>query len=212
MKWIDNRLVDSKEINIIYYQLCLLSYAQERLDAKISRLKARSDFCGANHHNDYCEEYCLKEKEREVINIDYNFQLKKILDEFLRSNQGSFDGFEVECGNLVEKANESEKLVKMEMKHHAIGEEEKLKDKNNGMRRVKSIDLYVTFESQQMEIRAKSLLQKKFQPSPRWESACSKSLVVGRWKHLLLYAKFMEFLTNKRKKKDDVFFLTYMPP
>ncbi|CAJ2658507.1 unnamed protein product [Trifolium pratense] len=212
MKWIDNRLADSEEIAIICYQLCLLSYEQERLDAKISRLKARSDFCGANHHNDYCEEYCLKEKEREVINIDYNFQLKKILDEFLRSNQGSFDGFEVECGNLVEKANECEKLVEMEIKHHAIGEEEKLKNKKNGMRRVNHVDLYVAFESQPMEFKERNQLHKNFHSSLRWESANSKSLVVGRWEQLLLYAKFMEFLTNKRKKKDDVFFLSFRPP
>ncbi|CAJ2642555.1 unnamed protein product [Trifolium pratense] len=212
MKWIDNRLADSEEIAIICYQLCLLSYEQERLDAKISRLKARSDFCGANHHNDYCEEYCLKEKEREVINIDYNFQLKKILDEFLRSNQGSFDGFEVECGNLVEKTNECEKLVEMKIKHHAIGEEEKLKNKKNDMRRVNHVDLYVTFESQPMEFKERNQLQKNFHSSLRWESANSKSLVVGRWEQLLLYAKFMEFLTNKRKMKDDVFFLSFRPP
>ncbi|CAJ2634769.1 unnamed protein product [Trifolium pratense] len=159
MKWIDNRLADSKEIAIICYQLCLLSYGQERLDAKISRLKARSDFCGANHHNDYCEEYCLKEKKREVINIDYNFQLKKILNEFLRSNQGSFDGFEVECGNLVEKANECEKLVEMEIKHHAIGEEEKLKNKKNGMRRVNHVDLYVAFEAVSMDLTLRLMKQ-----------------------------------------------------
>ncbi|CAJ2639329.1 unnamed protein product [Trifolium pratense] len=212
MKWIDNRLVDSEEIAIICYQLCLLSYEQERLDAKISRLKAKSDFCGANHHNDYCEEYCLKEKEREVINIDYNFQLKKILDEFLRSNQGSFDGFEVECGNLVEKANECEKLVEMEINQHAIGEEQKLKNKKNGMRRVNHVDLYVAFESQPMVFKERNQLQFFFHSSLRWESANSKSLVVGRWEQLLLYAKFMEFLTNKRKKKDDVLFLSFRPP
>ncbi|KAK2350028.1 hypothetical protein QL285_098625 [Trifolium repens] len=32
------------------------------------------------------------------------------------------------------------------------------------------------------------------------------------WKQHCLFLKFMEFLPNKQKKKDDMFFLTYMPP
>lgn len=32
------------------------------------------------------------------------------------------------------------------------------------------------------------------------------------WKHLQLYFKFMMFLPQKRKKKDDVFFVSYQPP
>lgn len=32
------------------------------------------------------------------------------------------------------------------------------------------------------------------------------------WKHTQLYLKFMKFLPNKRKKKDDVFFVSYIPP
>ena len=32
------------------------------------------------------------------------------------------------------------------------------------------------------------------------------------WKQHHLLIKFMEFLPNKRKKKDDMFFVSYMPP
>jgi hypothetical protein len=32
------------------------------------------------------------------------------------------------------------------------------------------------------------------------------------WKQHSLFLKFMEFLPNKQNKKDDMFFLTYMPP
>ena len=32
------------------------------------------------------------------------------------------------------------------------------------------------------------------------------------WKHLQLCLKFMMFLPQKRKKKDDVFFVSYQPP
>ncbi|MCH99695.1 hypothetical protein A2U01_0020710, partial [Trifolium medium] len=104
-----------------------------------------------------------------VINIDYNLQLKKILDEFLRSNKGSFDGFEVECGNLVEKANECEKLVEMVMKHHSIVvKQEKSKNKKNDMRRVNYVDLYVTLEFQPMESKERNHVPKKHQSSPRW--------------------------------------------
>ena len=35
---------------------------------------------------------------------------------------------------------------------------------------------------------------------------------IGAREHLTLLAKFMEFLSNKRKRKDDVFFLSYKPP
>jgi hypothetical protein len=63
MKWIDNRLVDTEEIAIICYQLCRLSYEQKWLDVRISRLKVRCDFCESNHHNDYCNDSCLKEEE-----------------------------------------------------------------------------------------------------------------------------------------------------
>ncbi|MCI34003.1 hypothetical protein A2U01_0055221, partial [Trifolium medium] len=122
-------------------------------------------------------------------------------------------GFEVECGNLVEKANECGKLVEIEMEHHAmVVEQEKLKNKTKGMRRVNCVDLYVTLESLPMEVKEVNHVPKKSYFSPRWKSACSKSLVVGGWEHVLLYAKFMEFLTNKRKKKDDAFLLSFRPP
>ena len=207
MNWIENRLVDSEEIAIIRYQLCLLAYEQRWVNEELQRLKVRYD-----HHTNYCEKPYIEE-EHEVINIHYNIQLIKFLDEFLKFNQGSFGGFEVECGNLVTKASECEKLVEMRTKHHVIWvEEEILKPKKNGIRRVNHDDLYVTLESQQMELEEKDHLPKKHQPSSRLESAHSMSLLVGAWGHLILYAKFMKFLPNKRKKKDDVFFLSFKPP
>ncbi|MCH98886.1 hypothetical protein A2U01_0019895 [Trifolium medium] len=91
-------------------------------------------------------------------------------------------------------------------------EQEKSKNKANGMRRVNHVDLYVTLEFQPMEFKERNHLPKKFHPSLRWESANSKSLVVGAWEHLILYVKFMEFLTYKRKENDDVFLLSFRPP
>ncbi|KAK2384508.1 hypothetical protein QL285_071848 [Trifolium repens] len=115
--------------------------------------------------------------------------------------------------NLNTKASECEKLVEMRTKHHVIWvEEEILKPKKNGIRRVNHDDLYVTLESQQMELEEKDHLPKKHQPSSRLESAHSTSLFVGVWGLLIPYVKFMEFLPNKRKKKDDVFFLSFKPP
>ncbi|MCI44129.1 hypothetical protein A2U01_0065368, partial [Trifolium medium] len=76
----------------------------------------------------------------------------------------------------------------------------------NDMRRVNRGDLYVSFESQPKDF--KNHLPRKLHPSLQRESANSKSLVVGAWEHIILYEKFMGFLTNKRKMKDDVFFLT----
>ncbi|KAK2423380.1 hypothetical protein QL285_033836 [Trifolium repens] len=137
-------------------------------------------FFWANYHNDNCEEPCLKEKFHKVVNIDYNFQLKNILDELFSSNQGSFDGFGVECSNLDKKANACEKLVESEIEHCAIVvEEEDLKNKINGMRRVNHFDIYVTFESQPMELKERNHLPNKHQFFPRWENAYSKALVIG---------------------------------
>jgi hypothetical protein len=183
------------------------------VNSRLKHLKKRCGYCGANHRNDFCEQVYLKEEEREVINIDYNFQLNNILDEFLRSNQLAFDEFGVECSNLVEKANACEKLVESEMEHCAIViEEEDVKNKINSIRRVNYFDIYVTFESQPMELKERNHLPKKHQSSSRWESPYSKALVIGAWEHVILYAKFMDFITNKRKKTDDVFLLSFRPP
>jgi hypothetical protein len=46
----------------------------------------------------------------------------------------------------------------------------------------------------------------------RRTSTYSRKAKIGAREHLLLLAKFMEFLLNKRKRKDDVFFLSYKPP
>ncbi|KAK2391368.1 hypothetical protein QL285_064834 [Trifolium repens] len=212
-KWVDNVLLDCEGIGVICYHLCLLSYEQKEVNRRLKRLKERCGFCGANDHNDYCEEYCLKEENHELVDIDYNFELKNILDKFLSSHQGSLDEFEVECGNFGEKANLCEKLVESEMKYCAIVVEEvDLKNKINGMRRVNHFDIFVTFESQPMELKERNFLPKKHQSSSRLESPYSKALVIGAWEHVILYTKFMDFLTNKRKKKDDMFLLSFRPP
>jgi len=82
------------------YEKYLLSHKIKHRDDNISRLNVINYCNGANHQSRYCK------RKKEVINIDYNSQLRNILDEFLRSNRVSFDQFEVQCGNLVEKANE----------------------------------------------------------------------------------------------------------
>ncbi|KEH26625.1 hypothetical protein MTR_6g466390 [Medicago truncatula] len=93
-------------------------------------------FCGGYHCSTFCEEqYIVKEKEEEVVNIDYNTQLQNILDDFLVSNQVSFEKFDLQCGDLIEKAHESQrKLVQMETECHEIVVEENPK--------VKSVDIF----------------------------------------------------------------------
>ena len=106
-----------------------------------------------------------------------------------------------------------EKFVENEIEHCAIVvDEEDLKNKINGMRRVNHFDIYVIFESQPMELKERNHLPNKHESSPRWENPYSKALVIGAWEHVILYAKFMDFITNKRKKKDDVFLLSFRPP
>ncbi|AES75365.2 hypothetical protein MTR_6g042710 [Medicago truncatula] len=166
-------------------------------DDKISRLNTRCDLYEANQTDSDCE------GKKEVINIDYNTQLQIILDNFLMSNQVSIEKFEVQCGNLVEKAYESqEKLVEMETECKAI-----VVDDNP---HVISVGLYL--KSQQMGSEELTHVQMNIYPSLRWENLNSKGSIVSAWEYLILDAKFMEFLPNKRKKKDDIFFLSFLPP
>jgi hypothetical protein len=94
------------------------------------------------------------------------------------------------------------KLVKMETECHEVvlGENPK----------VRSVD--ISSKSEPTGVKEITRVQMDAYPSLRWESLNSKGLIVSAWEHLLLCYKFMEFLPNKRKKKDDVFFLTYLPP
>jgi len=75
---------------------------------------------------------------------------------------------------------------------------------------VMSVGLYL--KSQQMGSEELTHVQMNTYHSLWWESSNAESLAVGSWEHLLHCMKFMEFLPNKRKKKDDIFFLSYLPP
>ncbi|AES88405.2 hypothetical protein MTR_4g054700 [Medicago truncatula] len=143
------------------------------------------------------------EEKKEVININYNTQLQNILDDFLVSNQVSFEKFDVQCGDLAAKAHESlRKLVQMETECHEVVVEENLK--------VRWVDIFP--KSEPMGVKEITLVQVDACPSLLWESSNSKSLTMGAWEHLLLCYKFMEFLPNRRKKKGDIFLLSFFPP
>ena len=186
-------LYDTEEIAKLQYEKYMLSFKIKILDNKISS-------CG---HYEANQPGSDGEGKKEVINIDYNTQLQNILDDFLVSNQVSFEKFDVQCGDLVEKAHESQrKLVQMEIECHKVVVEENPK--------VRSADIFP--KSEQTGVKEITRVQMDACPSLRWESLNSKGLTVRAWEHLLLCYKFMEFLPNKRKKKDDVFFLTYLPP
>jgi len=119
------------------------------------------------------------------------------------SNQVSFEKFDVQCSDLVEKAHESHmKLVQMETECHKVVVEENPK--------VRSIDIFP--KSEPTRVKEITRVQMDACPSLRWESLNSKGLTVGAREYLILCAKFMEFLPTKRKKKDDIFFLSYLSP
>ena len=119
------------------------------------------------------------------------------------SNQVSFEKFDVQCGDLVEKAHESQrKLVQMETECHKVVVEENPK--------VRSIVIFL--KSEPTGVKGITRVQMDACPSLRWESLNSKGLTAGAREYLILCAKFMEFLPNKRRKKDDIFFLSYFPP
>jgi len=191
------RLYDTEEIVTLQYEKYMLSLKIKYLDSKISLLNESCGRYEANQPDSKCE------GKKEVINIDYNTQLQNILDDFLMSNQVSFEKYDVQCGDLVEKAHESQrKLVKMETECHKVVVEENPK--------VRVVDIFS--KSEPTEVKEITRLQMDACPSLRWESLNSKRLTVSAWEYLILYAKFLEFLPNKRKKKGDIFFLSFLPP
>ena len=71
----------------------------------------------------------------------------------------------------------------------------------------KLLSNFVTSETQK-----KTHLLQESLCSLRRMSTDSEILLMGACEHLPLYAKFMNILPNKRKRKEDVFFLSYKPP
>ena len=133
-----------------------------------TRLSMSCEFCGGYHGGYSCEEQFIeKEEEQEVVNIDYNSQLQTILDEFLISNQVSFEKFDIQCDDLVERAYESQKkLVQMETDCHDIVVEENPQ--------VKSLGLFLKF--QPMEFNGTTHMQSGTHSSLWWESLNDKDL------------------------------------
>ena len=190
-------LHDTKEICTLQYEKYMLSLKIKCVDSKVSILNERCGRDEAKQPSSNCE------GKKEVINIDYNTQLQNILDDFLVTNQVSFEKFDLKCGDLVEKAHQSQRtLVQMKIECHKVVVEEKPK--------VMNVDIFSKSGSTKVE--EITCVQMDAHPSLRWESLNSKCLTVGAWEYLILCAKFMEFLPNKRKKKDDIFFLSYLPP
>ena len=127
-------LYDTEEIAKLQYEKYMLSFKIKILDNKISS-------CG---HYEANQPGSDGEGKKEVINIDYNTQLQNILDDFLVSNQVLFEKFDVQCGDLVEKAHESQrKLVQMKSECHKVEVEEKPK--------VRSVDIFPKSEPTEVE-------------------------------------------------------------
>jgi len=173
--WDIRSLVDSEEIEILGYEKCMISLNIKDLETRLSMC---CDFFGGYHCSTFCEEqYIVKEKEQEVVNIDYNTQLQSLLDDFLVSNQVSFEKFDIQCGDLVEKTHESQrKLVQMQTKcHEYVGEENP---------KVMSVDIFP--KSGPTEVKEITRVQMDARPSLRWERLNFKGLTVSEWEHLLL--------------------------
>jgi hypothetical protein len=192
------RLYDTEEIVTLQYEKYMLSLKIKYLDSIISLLNERCGRYEANQPGSNCE------GKKEVIDIDYNTKLQNILDDFLVSiNQVSFEKFDLQCGDLVEKSHESQrKLVQMETECHEVVVEENPK--------VRSVDIFP--KSEPTGVKEITRVQMDACLSLRWESSNSKGLRVNAWEYLILYAKLMEFLPNKRKKKGDIFFLSFSSP
>jgi len=76
--------------------------------------------------------------------------------------------------------------------------------------KVRNVDIFP--KSEPMGVKEITRVQMDACPSLRWESSNSKGFTVSAWEYIILYAKFMQFQLNKRKKKGDIFFLSFFPP
>jgi hypothetical protein len=117
----------------------------------------------------------------------------------------------------------------MKMQQHVVVEKEEkfLEEKNNGMNepsKVRNVDLYGILESQPMKIQEQDLQQREH-PSNKAEEKSEIDIVIYMicallatiklkrlWKQYHLFLKFIVFLTKKRRKTDDIFFLSYKTP
>ena len=76
--------------------------------------------------------------------------------------------------------------------------------------KVRSVDIFP--KSEPTGVKEITRLQVNACFTLRWESSNSKGLTVGACEYLALCVKFMKFLPSKRKKNDDIFFLSFLPP
>ncbi|KEH16613.1 hypothetical protein MTR_0134s0030 [Medicago truncatula] len=90
----------------------------------------------------------------------------------------------------------------METEYHKVVVEENSK--------VRSVDIYS--KSEPTEVKEITRVKMDARPSLRWESLNFKRSTLGACEYQILCVKFMEFLPNKRKKKGDIFLLSFLPP
>ncbi|WJX77461.1 hypothetical protein P8452_60769 [Trifolium repens] len=163
---------------------------------------------------------------------DKNFHMNDVLIEFMNTNQVSIERFESQCEMLYEQTIEFEQLnKKFEIGDHFIVVENKdeegelIKIENDLVwKETRKSQLFRSLDAHQ-EIRQQNnnpdpnFINKKKEKKEEIDEVLDAiyALFINFhlkkiWKKHHLYLKFMEFLPNKMKKKDDVFFVSYMPP
>jgi hypothetical protein len=157
---------------------------------------------------------------------DEKFHINDVLIEFMTDNHVSIETFESQCERLFEQVVELEKLEigdkfivveKKEDEGESINIEADLVGKETQKSQLWR-DLDVQPEIPQQNISPNFFSNKagkKEEIDEVLDAIYALFIVVHLkmiWKQHHLLLKFMEFLSNKRKKKDDVFFVSYMPP
>ncbi|CAJ2637505.1 unnamed protein product [Trifolium pratense] len=160
---------------------------------------------------------------------DKNSHIKDVLIEFMNINQGSIDKFESQCERLYEKIVGFEKMnEKLEIGDDLIvvkkkdEEEELIKVDDDLVETQKSQLLRSDYVEQEIsqhknipQIFFSNKVEKKYEIDEVLDAIYALFInfhLKKLWRKHHLYLKFMEFLPNKMKKKDDVFFVSYMPP
>jgi hypothetical protein len=202
------------------------AYKVERI-AIYAKIPLRCAICGETNKKGCCamDIYCSLCKN----DFQYCYCLPDLFCDFCGMNH-----LKGKCKHSCFTPNIEQELMSLKEADNSRIEESEVKKKDEDGNLIKNEDDLVWKETQKYRLWGGEYVQQEIPQHKNIPQIFFSSKVVKReeidevldaiyalfinshlkkiWKKHHLYLKFMEFLPNKMKKKDDVFFVSYMPP
>lgn len=192
----DNFQVSCKNIDA-HFKTIMEHLKEESCIEEVIELKEES------YHDNF--EASCKNIEAHIRTILEHLQKESCIEYVVEKKEQMSVECEFECGQL--------ERVEEKQKDCVVVEQEKFKNSDKEEKpRLRYDKSHLTIKVQPLVSEEKSPPQNELQFFQKRENSYPKWLLIGAWEHLLPYAKYMGFLTKKRKRKDDIFFLSYYPP